>query len=186
MRAFIALEPDPPAHDVLAGYLRKLRQASFAHDVKWVSEDNVHMTMRFLGEIDEAQKMKLLELLSAALPALPSAPSLRMREPQLFPRPAQARIITCRVERDAWLDRLAAACEHFVQAIGLPAERRPFSGHITLGRTKDTFEWRTFEPWPAAISPLKPAHLTLFKSTLTPRGPIYEVLARFECAGYVN
>lgn len=179
MRAFIALEPDSNAHAVLCNDLRRLRKMGFARDVKWVSEDNLHVTMRFLGEIDDAQKVKLIGLLNAEMPALGTPGILRMSEPRLFPRPAQARIITCMIERDAWLNRLAEICERAAQAIGLPAERRPFAGHITLGRTRETFQWRMFEPWPATSTAFTPAALTLFKSTLTPRGPIYKSLAQF-------
>lgn len=179
MRAFIALEPDSNARAVLCNDLRHLRQMDFARDVKWVSEDNLHLTMRFLGEIDEAQKVKLIRLLKGEMPALGAPSVLHMSEPRLFPKPAQARIITCMIERDAWLSRLAETCGRAAQAIGLPAERRPFAGHITLGRTRETFQWRTFEPWPATSTAFTPAALTLFKSTLTPRGPIYESLAQF-------
>lgn len=179
MRAFIALQPDPAAQAVLQADLRRLRQASYARDVKWVREDNLHATMRFLDDIDDAQKVRLIELLSAQAPALGQASILHMSEPRLFPKPAQARIITCMIERDAWLSRLADLCEHCAQAIGLPAERRHFTGHITLGRTRDTFQWRSFETWQSQWTPLIPSHLILFKSTLTPQGPIYQVLAEF-------
>lgn len=179
MRAFIALEPDPPAHAVLQTYLRRLRQASFARNVKWVSEDNLHATMRFLGDIDELQKDRLIEMLDAQVPALGPANPQHLSEPRLFPKPAQARIITCMIERDEWLSRLADICEQSAQTVGLPAERRPFTGHITLGRTRDTFQSRSFETWQSEWTPLIPSHLTLYKSTLTPQGPIYQVLAKF-------
>jgi 2'-5' RNA ligase len=176
MRAFIALEPDPSAQAALQACLRRLRQAADARDVKWVSEDNLHLTLRFLGVIDPAQKDRLIELLKSQLPALGAAHSLRMSEPRLFPRPAQARVIACMIEPDAWLSQLAGACERCAQAIGLPSERRPFHSHITLGRTRPTFQWRVFEAWPATWTALMPARVTLFKSILAPRGPTYEAL----------
>ena len=78
MRAFLALEPDPPALVVLKNTLRQLRTSRVARDVKSVGEDNLHMTMRFLGEIDDAQKNKLADLLSAQAPASGQARTLRM------------------------------------------------------------------------------------------------------------
>lgn len=179
MRAFLALEPDPPALAVLQNTQRALRNAAWARDVKWVSEDNLHLTLRFLGEIDSAQKDHLVELLQAHVPALEAAHSLRMSEPRLFPRPAQARVIACMVAPDPWLSQLSDACERCAQVIGLPAERRPFSGHITLGRTRETFQSRAFEAWPPASTALMPTHLTLFKSTLASHGPTYETMAQF-------
>jgi 2'-5' RNA ligase len=180
MRAFLALEPDPPALVVLKNTLRQLRTSRVARDVKWVGEDNLHMTMRFLGEIDDAQKNKLVELLAAQVPAMGTANPLRMSEPRLFPKPSQARVIACMLERDAWLSRLAEMCEQDAQHIGLPAERRPFNGHITLGRTRESFQGRDFEAWPATSTLFNAAGLTLFKSALTPRGAIYEQLAFFK------
>jgi 2'-5' RNA ligase len=182
MRAFIALQPDPAALAVLQADLRRLRQGSFARDVKWVREDNLHATMRFLDDIDDAQKIRLIELLSAQAPALGPASILRMSEPRLFPKPAQARTIACIIERDAWLSRLAEVCEGCAQAIGLPAEHRPFTGHITLGRTRDSFQWRTFQYESRASTRLLSSHMTLFKSTLTPQGPIYEALSQIDFA----
>lgn len=179
MRAFIALEPETAAHAVLLDALRRLRKVPYAQDVKWVSEDNLHLTMRFLGEIDEAQKAKMVELIANALPVLGAPGTMHMSEPRLFPKPAHARVIACMVAHDAWLSRLADACERAAEAIGLPAERRPFAGHITLGRTRESFQWRAYELWPASSTPFTPAALTLFKSTLTPRGSIYAPLANF-------
>jgi len=182
MRAFLALEPDPPALAMLKNTLRQLRESRIARDVKWVGEDNLHLTMRFLGEIDDAQKNKLADLLSAQAPASGQARTLRMSEPRMFPKPSQARVIACMLQQDAWLSRLAEICEQCAQHIGLPAERRPFNGHITLGRTRETFQWRAFEAWPATSTPFNAAGLTLFKSMLTPRGAIYEQLAFFKFA----
>lgn len=182
MRAFLALELDARTHIALHSMLRSLQKAAFARDVKWVSDDNLHLTLRFLGEIDEAQKNRLIELLTRQMPEIGAPGVLQVSEPRLFPRPAQARIIICMVAQDAWLSRLADMCERCAQAIGLPAERRPFTSHITLGRTRKSFEWRLFDAQPIASIPLIPSGLALFKSTLMPGGAVYAPLARFNFA----
>lgn len=67
MRAFLALCPDPGAHAVLCRYQRQLAQLPWAHHVKWVSEANLHLTIRFLGELTPTMQTELVSRLEAAL-----------------------------------------------------------------------------------------------------------------------
>lgn len=67
MRAFLALVPDAAALEVLRAYQQQLVQTPWAHQVKWVSANHWHLTVRFLGEITNAQRLQFARMLSAAL-----------------------------------------------------------------------------------------------------------------------
>jgi 2'-5' RNA ligase len=85
------------------------------------------------------------------------------------------------------IDRLAAlaqAVERAAEAVGVPREGRPFVAHLTLGRVKST---RNLKRLQALIEPQRRVPLgsgvvrevVLYRSTLTPEGPVYEGIARF-------
>jgi len=136
LRAFLALDLDDEALDVLSAHLRRLRAMPWANAVRWVSVDNLHLTLRFLGDIAPAQAERYIGALRQGLTQVADLPglSLRVSGPRLFPRPSHPRVIACLAESNATLTALADLAEACATGIGLAAEKRPFNGHITLGR----------------------------------------------------
>lgn len=185
MRAFLALAPDPAAQAVLCRYQRHLAQFSWASHVKWVAEANLHLTIRFLGELTPAVQTNLVGWLETALAQLdtPGRLELELTEPRWFPSPRQPRTLACLVVATPSLTALAALAESGARAAGLAPEERPFQAHITLGRTRPTLR----------VSPrldVNPTRtrfwadaLILYQSTLTPAGPIYTERQRFPLGG---
>ncbi|MCX5707475.1 MAG: RNA 2',3'-cyclic phosphodiesterase [Candidatus Omnitrophica bacterium] len=183
MRAFIAIELPQEIKDVLAKLQAKLKLAGA--DVKWVEPKNIHLTLKFLGEIDEqAQKRitaKLEEISSAHQEFVISLSSCGA-----FPSINSPRVIWAGIEQgDKEVSAIAEVIETQLESIGIPKETREFSSHITLGRTRSSKNRHELAQALSELSlkPLKnqfPASkITLFKSTLTPRGPIYETLQEF-------
>lgn len=180
MRAFLALVPDAAALEVLRTYQQQLVRAPWAQQVKWVSASHWHLTVRFLGEITNAQRLQFARLLSAALREH-SLESVRAEfsQPQFFPSPRQPRVIACLVQPTPVLQQLATLAERLAQRIGLPPERKPFNGHITLGRTREDFPRAVALPFEERYAPFFADSVVLFKSELTPSGPIYTTLDVF-------
>ncbi|MDW8052939.1 MAG: RNA 2',3'-cyclic phosphodiesterase [Anaerolineae bacterium] len=180
MRAFLALVPDSSALEVLRAYQRVLMRERWAEQVKWVSAQHWHLTLRFLGEITDTQRLQLARQLNVALREQ-RIQSVRVRfsQPQFFPSPRQPRVIACLVESTPLLQQLAELAEASAQRIGLPPERKPFKGHITLGRTRGDFPLNVALPFDEARSPFVANTVVLFKSDLTPSGPIYTTLDVF-------
>ncbi len=174
MRAFLALPLDATAHSALASTLRTLQRASWAREVRWVAEENLHLTVRFLGDVSEARQARLRAALSTHLREanLPSALHLHVSAPSLFPTGRRPRVVACLVETNAALLTLAAIAEHCAQAVGLPAETKPFQPHITLGRLRDGAALPSLRSTPIALS-MCADQLCLYRSTLTPKGAIY-------------
>ncbi|MGQ9897156.1 MAG: RNA 2',3'-cyclic phosphodiesterase [Acidobacteriota bacterium] len=184
MRAFLALAPNPGAQAVLCRYQRQLAQSSWARHVKWVAESNLHLTIRFLGELLPAVQSDLVGRLKAELSrnGAPGPLELELREPSWFPSVRQPRILVCLVSETPPLTALATLAEESARKAGLAPEGKPFRAHITLGRTRPTLPTcPRLEIAPAQTRFWADA-LILYQSTLTPAGPIYTERQRFPLA----
>ena len=178
MRTFIALELSNEIQKELSRLQEELNKADA--DVKWVKPDNIHLTLKFLGNVEDAkieQIKKILEGISSkeklfeiSLSGLGAFPDLN------HPRVLWVGLDTGSPEAK----RIAASLETELQKIGFPKEERPFSAHLTLGRVKsgrnkaklkEKLSSLQVQPKSSAIN-----NITLFQSTLTPKGPIYTPL----------
>jgi 2'-5' RNA ligase len=176
IRAFFAVELDDDARRVAAGVASRLREDPGGDGVRWVRPEALHVTLRFLGEIEAAAAAPLARRAAQELATLrPFA--LHFGPAELFPSPRRPRVVALGLEPAAALVELAAALERAVVAGGFPAEDRPFRAHLTLGRVKG----RSF-PSVAALAP--PAaefaveQAVLFRSELSSAGSRYQPLER--------
>ena len=116
--------------------VERLRRLPGGDEVRWVPRENLHVTLRFLGNIDPALAPELLECVGRETSAL--APfELTLTGVSLFPSPKRPRVVAYELAPEAPLAGLAAAVERGVVAAGLPAEARPFRPHLTLGRIRE-------------------------------------------------
>ena len=176
MRAFIAVELPEDVRAALAGLQRTLQAARA--DVRWVEQKNLHVTMRFLGEISTQQRIAAGEVVRAV--AERHAPiRVQLTELGAFPSPAAPRVIWAGIGDGALeLAQVVKDAEEGLQPLGLPKEDRPFVAHVTLGRAKSP----KYQPqlsrclqetaWQAP-GPFTVGHLTLFESVLAGDGPTY-------------
>jgi 2'-5' RNA ligase len=135
--------------------------------------ETLHLTIRFLGDIEDPEPVAA----AAAEAALDHDPfELEIQGTGVFPHAGRARVFWVGLgagEREA--GNLAGDLERLLRAAGLPAERRPWRGHITLGRFK-----RPQRVDPALLDPSRPfgraraEALVLYQSTLTPQGALHE------------
>ncbi len=171
MRCFVAIDMPQELRDRLVRLQDELRRAEA--DVRWVRPETLHLTLRFLGEIDASAASRLGKDLAAEAAGRPPLP-ISIEGAGLFPTVVW---VGCRGE----LAPLAAAVDAVARAAGLPADGKPFVPHVTIGRVKTT---RNVERLRAALpgGPLGAfvaRELLLVRSTLTPAGPIYEGAGTF-------
>ncbi len=102
---------------------------------RWVPSENLHITLRFIGEVDEDTAVDLDSVLARV-----DAPSfgVAMRGVGHFESRGQVRSLWAGVERDPALDHLQARVETACQRAGLAPEGRKFHPHVTLARCRDT------------------------------------------------
>lgn len=185
LRAFVAVElPDPLRH-ALAKLQTTLRATRA--DVAWVAPANLHFTLKFLGAIDAADVDGLAQALREAMRGRAPFP-LTVEGIGAFPGTRNPRIIWVGATGGAEaLTAIAEAVERACVARGLPAERRPFAAHLTLGRVRSRAglpalvkALQTVECHGAA--PISVDQITLFQSTLSSRGAVYTPLAAIPLA----
>ncbi len=185
IRTFLALNPDAEACAALRRYRQRLLTMPWARDVKWTAEANLHLTIRFLGEIDTAAYAALVAWLETALrqPEAPGSLDLEMTEPRVFPSPRQPRAIACLVAATPGLTALAALAEAGAQHLGLSPADKPFRGHVTLGRLRASRTSGIRLEITPALTRWRADTLVLYRSDLQPDGPRYTALQQFALAG---
>ena len=184
MRIFLAVFPPPEAVQLAFDAARRVRQAAgeAAGRVSWVKLDNLHYTLKFLGELGEDGARRAREGAREAAASLPAFDAT-LGAPGAFPNAKRARVLWLGLERgEAELKALARAVDVALHRRGFDREKRAFSAHLTLGRVRDDgFDWTT--PL-GAVPPLsgetaarfRVGAVRVMKSTLSPQGSIYEVL----------
>jgi len=189
MRAFIAIELSPDSRKRLA-YLEEQLKSS-GGDVKWVKPENIHLTLKFLGEIDDKTLEKITKIMEDI--AVKEKPFyMRLLSPSAFPKINFPRVIWIGIDKgDSETKQIAKILEEEIAKVGIPKENRPFSSHITLGRVRSGLNRdklaKNLEYLASNVPEDSPeflvAKITLFKSTLTPSGPIYEALKEAHLQG---
>ena len=185
MRAFIAVGLPDEVRDALAGLQRQL-DASRA-DVKWVEPANLHLTLKFLADLTEAQRAGMDALLRQIADRQPKF-VMRLGALGAFPTLTAPRVVWVGCEEGQEpLIRMAQQVEAGAAALNLPREERPFAAHLTIGRVRSprgradlvrairTVSWTPPAAWPVTA-------LTLYQSVLSSRGPTYTALAEVALA----
>lgn len=181
MRAFIAIELPPAVRAELWKIGRDL--AASQADVTWVKEENVHLTLRFLGEITEVQR-HVVESLLQTLASRTDPIQLELSHLGAFPSMTAPRVIWVGIgQGEKETGRLAGELEGGLTRLGFAKEDRGFSAHVTLGRVRSPrnraqLVARLKDVSWNAPQPFRADHLTLFHSTLSPAGPTYTPLAQ--------
>ncbi len=179
MRTFIAIELSSKIKESLAQVQSHLKYAGA--DVKWVTPENIHLTLKFLGEITEEKCEKVKAALDSIAKII--APfELSIKDVGAFPKIEFPRVIWVGLDKGAKEStELAAKVDEALSKLGFAKETRPFAAHLTIGRVrsaknKEALMEKVLRHQPSAVSfqPIK--SVALIQSTLTPRGSIYAKL----------
>jgi len=182
MRTFIAIELPEQIKHRLAELQTKLKESNT--DVKWVNPENIHLTLKFLGEIDAVKSNQIIKVITEISSSFTPF-QVSLANIGAFPKIEFARVIWVAIDTgNKEVKLLAQQLEERLDKLGIPKEDRPFSSHITIGRVRsgknsdklakslkeseDYFRKENIEFTATGI--------TLFKSTLSSSGPSYEAL----------
>lgn len=178
-RTFIAIELNDKVRFELSSLQSILRKSDA--DVKWVEPESIHLTLKFLGYIDDKKIREVENILNEVVKNIKPF-SLSLKEIGAFPKLNYPKVIWVGVDEGKFqTQQIAKDLEDKLESIGIPKEGRDFHPHITLGRVrtpknkdklKSIIETTKFEP----ESKINVYHLTLFKSQLAPQGPIHTPL----------
>ena len=187
MRLFVALEIPATVRAVLAEMTEKLR-AQTGRGVRWADTANIHLTLKFIGEIEASKQSEIEAALAAVRRPDPVPVVFRAIGYIRHPLP---RVFAAGVEPGVDLRGLVNDVERALVPLGIPAESREFFPHLTLARLKAA------EDAPLLRSAAQKAggaefgravyhEFDLMQSSLRPQGALYTRLARFAFAPPVS
>ena len=184
MRLFLAIELPEDVRRHLERVATALKYSpDLASSVTWVKRENLHVTLKFLGEVEDTR----IPQITAALADLSSDPIQLMADRMLFfPKRGPVHVVGVEVGGDtARLSKLHAQIETRCAELGFMRESRAFVGHITLGRSRkgergsglmelrgETLPGKF--PGPVFIAD----HVTLMQSEPTSEGSRYTLIHR--------
>lgn len=185
IRSFVALELSEEVREQLVALLERLRGTSAA--VKWVEPENLHLTLKFLGEVPEEQIELVVETLKAIAQATKPF-SFTVKGVGGFPDLRRPRVLWVGVEAVQPLIRLQQLVEKAMEQLGFAPEGRAYHPHITIGRVKamvgmERVKEILSEYANAKFGEVFASRLTLFRSDLSREGPTYTPLAKLNFAG---
>lgn len=190
IRCFAAIELDT----VIAGGLGqwqgvlKRKLATVGSGISWVRANQIHLTLKFLGEVEDGGVMEVCEALSLAAGEC-SPFEIEVGGCGCFPPGGSARVVWAGITRGAEeLAALQQVVDGYLNEAGYPLEARRFSPHLTLARIKKPsvgYEVRdVVEKMELEIPAVQEVgELTLFQSVLTREGPVYTAMHHAELGG---
>jgi 2'-5' RNA ligase len=183
VRLFVALEIPSAVRENLAAFLDSLR--GIAKEPRWVRPRNLHVTLKFLGEVEETK----VEAIRSALKEMrcEQAVTLNFRGLGFFPTEKHPRVFWAGIEASANLKMLASDIEGAIERLGIPREQREFSPHLTLARFERPGLSEALRKAIAAnmereFGSLRTNEFHLIQSKLKPFGAEYTTLASFPFA----
>jgi 2'-5' RNA ligase len=185
MRLFVALEVNEAVRAGCAALQAELQKTD--RKVSWPPPGNLHVTVKFLGEVGEPTAGEVERALGEAA-ATATGFTLSFRGAGAFPGLSRPRVLVVEAESvPPALARLHGEIEERMWGLGFARERRAFRPHLTLGRVRGRGPGR---PWPelaeladAPVGETRVDELALVCSTLTPQGAVYDVVARAPLGG---
>jgi RNA 2',3'-cyclic 3'-phosphodiesterase len=180
IRAFIAVSFPPHIQDHLERVSRQLRENLPGVPMRWVPVKNVHLTLKFLGNVPESSLDMLQNLLKEEA-ALHSAFKISLGDLGAFPNVKRPRVIWIGITAPQELKSLAKGIGRATESIGFPSEERPFSPHLTLGRVGRQITTGDLQRIGDAVLSIRPApsewtsvnEIHLYRSDLQPGGAFY-------------
>jgi len=183
MRLFVAIDLDDPARAAIADEQKRLMRAFGRGDrsLRWVRPEQMHLTLVFIGNVEEARAAIFVDTMSQPVPMRPF--TIGFARIGVFPPHGAPSVLWVGVNRGAddaiAVQRIAA---ERLEALGVPRERRPYYPHLTLAR------WRGSRPSDRRrvadqsreeeIARVDVVAVTLYRSHLSSKGSTYEVLTK--------
>jgi 2'-5' RNA ligase len=183
VRLFIAIEIPENIRNGFASLLKEFR--AIAPQVKWVRAENLHVTLKFLGETESAKLGALQNVLGGV--RSPEPVNLEFRGLGFFPNEKRPRVFWAGMEASVNLKTLAAGIDQAAHRLGFPLEERPFTPHLTLARfslpgTPPKLLQAMNEKCGQSFGSLRTQEFHLIESKLKPTGAEYTTLQTFRFA----
>jgi 2'-5' RNA ligase len=183
----------PPAENLeqVSQLVRALKRplASLGLQVAWTSRESYHLTLKFLGNVEEDRLGAMVAQLQSQLLAQPlgAAPQVELAGLGVFPGPQRPHVLFVEGRGEGGLATLAERLESWLAPLGYAAEERPFHPHVTIGRVRGGGDAERQSELEELLqrhatdrhgAPFAVEELILYESRSSPTGPKYTPLAR--------
>ena len=180
LRSFIAIELPTEIQQAISRSTASLQKVLPRPLVRWVASLNVHLTLKFLGDVSPANLERLAETLRLEVITYPAF-TMSVNKLGAFPNPRRPRVFWIGLEAPPTLLALQRGVEAVVARMGYPLEDRPFSPHLTIGRVSQNATAAELQKIRTALEGATVGMLgivqvnaiQIFKSDLQPSGPVY-------------
>ncbi|WP_462315185.1 RNA 2',3'-cyclic phosphodiesterase [Methanobrevibacter sp.] len=181
IRAFLAIDLDDDLKPKINRIIKEFKKTDAR--IKYVELTNLHLTLKFFGDIDTDGLDLLEEAISNVVSQFDSF-KIKIKGCGAFPNTNLIKVIWVGIDDDAIIKDLHDSLDKEFVRLGFDKDRK-FSTHLTIGRMKSAKSKNkvksTIEEFgDVEVGEMEVTHITLKKSTLTPAGPIYEDLKIFE------
>jgi len=183
LRVFIAIEISPLLQNAIEKQTAGLRRALGSDLVRWVHAENMHLTLKFIGDIASSH-VDFLKQLLAREATLHSQFDLQISGLGSYPSPRKPHVLWVGLHAPADLATLQKSIEAGTTRLGYEQDERPFSPHLTIGRVRQNISPSEFPKIRAAMDNIQLGNIGiarvdsihLIKSDLQPSGSIYTKL----------
>jgi 2'-5' RNA ligase len=180
IRAFIAIDLSPDIHKRLDDVLHMYRNQLTNIPVRWVVASNIHLTLKFLGDVSVPNLNLLTEMIQKEISSHHQF-DISVGSSGAFPNIRQPRVVWVGVEAPAELASLQNGIETATSRLGYAREERPFSPHLTLGRVSRNATSQDVKAIAKVLEATKVGFLGatcvekvyLYRSDLQPSGAVY-------------
>jgi len=178
-RAFMALLLPEDLKAAAAARQDHLRDIFPAGAVKWVAQENLHLTVRFFGDLDRKALEKAAGVIDGLVEVVQPV-RVRLGSLSAFPSPSRPQTLWVALEQEGGrLEALAAAIDRRIREAGFGPADKPWKSHLTLGRMREG-RWQVPADWTAGLTAdardFTIGTVALMQSELRPQGPRYTPL----------
>lgn len=189
IRSFLAVEIPLSNKEKILKLINSFNEKSGSL-IKWVSKDNLHITLKFIGELNTDHISTIQNSLTERLSSVPAF-DIHINGLGVFPNSRKPRIFWLGFDQNKNLERIVSSIENCAVNLGYEADDKPFSPHLTIGRARRDISsgdliafTKNFQDHKLEVIPdFKVNYVTLFKSELNREGPLYSQLFRVSLAG---
>jgi len=185
LRAFIAVDFPPDMIEKIGKIIQYFKKQLPKNGVKWVSAEKLHLTIKFMGELPEKKLPAVRSIIQDAALTQPAF-KIGIQGLGMYPNQSKPRVIWLGITGKEPLTSLHRILDHSLEEAGIQPERRKFSPHLTLARIRRGSDQETVREIGKTLSQFKVdslgvipvEHISFYKSTLTPKGPIYTLILK--------
>jgi 2'-5' RNA ligase len=184
VRLFVALDLPDAVHNKLSDLIAELRNE--CPDIRWVRPEGIHVTLKFIGHVDEDKAHEIQQALGKIHSDRPV--TMEFRGMGFFPNERRPRVIWCGVHGSDNLAKLAADIDEALEVLEINREIRPYTPHLTLARIDPEKERRAQIEKLAAVAKrfagtsfgsARETEFHLYESVTKPSGAEYKILQSF-------